>query len=62
MGEGVSDYQITEDVRLSACGERCITVTVLAPTFAEVLSLYRAAKFARAEAEADIAIGLAVGG
>ena len=57
MGEGVSNYQITEDAR-EIDGERYTTLTVLAPTFDEVVSLYRAAKLARADAEADIAIGL----
>ena len=53
----MSDYQITEDVR-EVGSERYMTLAVLAPTFDEVVSLYRAAKLARAEAEADIAIGL----
>ena len=53
----MSNYQITEDAR-EIDGERYTTLTVLAPTFDEVVSLYRAAKLARADAEADIAIGL----
>lgn len=57
----MSNYQITEDVR-EIEGERYTTLTVLAPTLGEVVSLYRAAKLARADAESDIAIGLALGG
>lgn len=57
MGEGVSEYQITEDVSVSN-GERCISLTCLAPTFDEVVRLYRAAKMARADADTDIAIGM----
>lgn len=57
----MSNYQITEDVSIID-GERRATLTVIAPTFDEVVSLYRAAKLARSGADADIAMGNSIDG